>query len=221
MAKYLLNRFHIKLDIKSAYEICDEEKVDNLRLQIAKRHHNKKEYEKAWTIFSDIYTCKFRTDHYLSKKSHDTHKHTAKFWMTIYVLEGYYREIQTEIDINFKYLYLLKKARTLHEKKNYVKAWNLLAEVSESKTEYSYDAKYWSAICLLNGHDGYVKQDEKRAYEYFKAVFTRLSNINTTENTSSSIIDNNLSYFSTRLLDYHLCFKFNYDMKPEPNFREL
>ncbi|CAG8489271.1 11149_t:CDS:1, partial [Racocetra fulgida] len=103
MAKYLLNGFHVELDVKSAYEICDEEKADNLRLQIAKRHHNKKEYEKAWTIFSDIYTCKFRTNHYSSKKSHDTHKHTAKFWMTIYVLEGYYHEIQTEIDINLKF----------------------------------------------------------------------------------------------------------------------
>ncbi|CAG8726051.1 34951_t:CDS:2, partial [Racocetra persica] len=152
IARYLLNGFHVKLDVKSAYTICDEEKVDNLRLQIAKRHYNKKEYEKAWTIF------------------------------LIFILvnsEGYYHEIQTEIDINFKYLYLLKKARTLHEKGNYVEAWNLLAEVSESKTEYSYDTKYWSAICLLNGHDSCVKQDEKRAYKYFEAVFTCFSNVNT------------------------------------------
>ncbi|CAG8444653.1 27271_t:CDS:2 [Dentiscutata erythropus] len=86
--------------------------VDKLRLQIAERHYDKKEYKRAWTIFSEIDSCKFGPKYY-SNKARNIFKFTAKFWITIYILEG--REYFEE-------------------------GWNLLLEVS--KAEYSYDAKY-------------------------------------------------------------------------------
>ncbi|CAG8765277.1 33040_t:CDS:1, partial [Racocetra persica] len=56
MPKYLVNSY-VKLDIKRVYQICEKEGiVDILRL-----HHDNKKYENAWTIFSEIDTCKFST----------------------------------------------------------------------------------------------------------------------------------------------------------------
>ncbi|CAG8655379.1 13073_t:CDS:1, partial [Racocetra persica] len=132
---------YINSDIARAYEVCDEEQVDKLRLQIAKGHYDKKEYEKAWTIFSEINNCKFRPTHY-SSQSHNIFKFTDKFWITIYILENFYKENTNKINEKFKDLYLLKKANTCQQRMKYIDEWKLLSEVSENKTEYYYDAKF-------------------------------------------------------------------------------
>ncbi|CAG8587632.1 12425_t:CDS:2 [Racocetra fulgida] len=119
------NPFHLKQDgyyvgpRTHAYKVCDEEQVDKLQLQIAKGHHDKKEYEKAWTIFSEIDNCKFRPTHY-SSQSHNIFKFTDKFWMTIYILENFYKENTNKIDEKFKDLYLLKKANTCQQRMKYI-----------------------------------------------------------------------------------------------------
>ncbi|CAG8847255.1 35671_t:CDS:1, partial [Gigaspora margarita] len=185
MAKYLINGLHGNLDIKHAYEICYEENVDKLRLQIAERHYDKKEYEKAWTIFSEIATCKYRPKNNYSSKACNIYKFTAEFWMTIYIFEGYYKEIQ--INVKFKKLYLLKKAKAFNDRGKYNEGYNLLLKVSKSKTEHAYDAKYWIAKLLLEGRG--VTKDKNRAYNYFKEVYDHFSNN----------IEDNYNYFNVRL----------------------
>ncbi|CAG8761651.1 22014_t:CDS:1, partial [Racocetra persica] len=79
MAKYLINGLHAKIDIKRAYKICNkEENINILRLINTEKLYDKKKYEEAWTIFSEIDTCKYRSNYY-SSKSENKAKFTAKF----------------------------------------------------------------------------------------------------------------------------------------------
>ncbi|CAG8685044.1 10606_t:CDS:2 [Gigaspora margarita] len=60
---------------------------------------------------------KWTKNNYLSK-AHNIYKFTAKFWIKIYIFEGYYKE-ETQIDVKFKDLYLLKKAKTFIDRRKY------------------------------------------------------------------------------------------------------
>lgn len=209
MAKYLIHGFHVKSDIKRAYEICNEENVDILRLRIAERCHQEKKYEEAWIIFSEIDTCKFRLSNYSSKSNNidNIAKFTAKFWMNIYIFEGYYKKSINKIDENFKDLYLLIKAMAFHHSMKYLEEWNILNKLSKSKTTYSYDAKYWMARYLLHGLGG-VKKDEERAYNFLKEVYNHL-NITTLQDQ-----EDHYDYFKRTLEDRRLCIDFDFDFKP-------
>ncbi|CAG8796222.1 40176_t:CDS:2 [Gigaspora margarita] len=54
IARYLINGIYVKSNVEDAYKIRDAEIVDALRLEIAENYHKRKEYEKAWIIFSEI-----------------------------------------------------------------------------------------------------------------------------------------------------------------------
>ncbi|CAG8807128.1 14181_t:CDS:2, partial [Gigaspora margarita] len=183
LAKYLVNSLYVKISIKRAYQICSEKKVDILRLQVAEGHYNKKEYKKAWTIFSEIDTCKFKTNQ-CSIDTHNKVKFTARFWMTIYILEEYYRPL----------------ANAFCTRKKFTEGWKLLSDLNKSNTEYKYGAKYLIALnSLKDSHPGF-KKDKELAYKNYKEI----------SDYSSSGKD----YFISKISDSYLCIKFSLDVQP-------
>ncbi|CAG8827372.1 6969_t:CDS:1, partial [Racocetra persica] len=106
-----------------------------------------------------------------------------------------------KIDKKFKDLYLLKKANSFHDERKFIEKWNILAKLSESKTEYNFDAKFWMATSLSMRLD--INKDEECAYNYFKEV--------------SNYFNHNLekNYFYDRVEDRRLCIEFDSDMKPK------
>ncbi|CAG8444611.1 27268_t:CDS:2 [Dentiscutata erythropus] len=140
-----------------------------LRLKDAESHYDNKEYEKAWTIFSEIDTIKFKPDNYhLNKDDINIFKYTARFWITIYIFEGYYIPPNKQIDENLKDLYLLKKHKTgvLGVKKDDELAYKYYKEVVDfipnKEIEYFNSNTADRHLCI----DFDDMQPKLRMYEY-------------------------------------------------------
>ncbi|KAF0481170.1 hypothetical protein F8M41_023616 [Gigaspora margarita] len=167
-------------------------------------HHDKKEYKKAWTIFSEIDTSKF-TD---IKKKHNKVKFTARLWMMIYILEGYYKPLDKKIDENLKDLYLFTKANAFFYKKKDNEGQELLLELCKNKTEYKYGAKYLIALNSLKDSNPGFKKDEELAYKNYKEIF---------DHHSSNARD----YFISKLSNSYLCIEFASNVQPMLTMHKL
>ncbi|CAG8767212.1 45554_t:CDS:2, partial [Gigaspora margarita] len=153
---------------------------DSLQYALAKIHDLNEEYRKAWEIFED-----------LNNKGYEFPNN----YMAKYLING----LHVKLDIKRAYEICNKEenANTFHERGKFIEKWNIIAKLSESKTEYNFDAKFWMAKSLSRGLG--VNKDEERAYNYLKEVSNHF-NHNLEEN-----------YYKLRVEDRRLCIEVHYN----------